>query len=98
MRKLEGVVKEVVDELAYLQRREARMRDTNGQSTLRPSRGDGKVIWRPDLRDSFAPPYLHCIRVDERAGAELCAHHAGRALCARIVAGGSGRFFCLSCP
>lgn len=30
MRKLEGVVKEVVDEMAYLQRREARMRDTNG--------------------------------------------------------------------
>lgn len=30
MRKLEGVVKEIVDELAYLQRREARMRDTNG--------------------------------------------------------------------
>ena len=35
MRKLEGVVKEVVDELAYLQRREARMRDTNGQSESR---------------------------------------------------------------
>ena len=34
MRKLEGTVKEVVDELAYLQRREARMRDTNGQSAM----------------------------------------------------------------
>lgn len=31
MRKLEGVVKEIVDELNYLKRREARMRDTNGQ-------------------------------------------------------------------
>lgn len=30
MRKLEGVVKEIVDELNYLKRREARMRDTNG--------------------------------------------------------------------
>jgi hypothetical protein len=30
MRKLEGVVKEIVDELGYLQRREAKMRDTNG--------------------------------------------------------------------
>lgn len=32
MRKLEGIVKEIVDELNYLKRREARMRDTNGQS------------------------------------------------------------------
>jgi len=30
MRKLEGVVKEIVDELNYLKRRENRMRDTNG--------------------------------------------------------------------
>ena len=30
MRKLEGVVKEIVDELNYLKRREAKMRDTNG--------------------------------------------------------------------
>lgn len=37
MRKLEGVVKEIVDELNYLKRREARMRDTNGQfSSLDP--------------------------------------------------------------
>lgn len=31
MRKLEGVVKEVSDELGYLKRREARFRDTNGE-------------------------------------------------------------------
>ena len=31
MRKLEAMTREVVDELAYLQRREARMRDTNGK-------------------------------------------------------------------
>lgn len=30
MRKLEAVAKEIVDELRYLQRREMRMRDTNG--------------------------------------------------------------------
>jgi len=30
MRKLEAVTKEIVDELGYLQRREMRMRDTNG--------------------------------------------------------------------
>lgn len=30
MRKLEGIVKEVVDELTYLKRREMRFRDTNG--------------------------------------------------------------------
>lgn len=32
MRKLEAVTKEIVDELGYLQRREMRMRDTNGGS------------------------------------------------------------------
>jgi len=32
MRKLEGVVKEITDEMDYLKRREERMRDTNGQS------------------------------------------------------------------
>ena len=38
MRKLEGVVKEIVDELNYLKRREARMRDTNGQLCARSAR------------------------------------------------------------
>ena len=33
MRKLEAVVKEIVDELGYLQRREMKMRDTNGGCT-----------------------------------------------------------------
>ncbi|KAI9638554.1 endoplasmic reticulum vesicle protein 25 [Dioszegia hungarica] len=35
MRKLEAVVKEVVDELGYLQRREMRMRDTNESTNTR---------------------------------------------------------------
>ena len=35
MRKLEGVVKEIVDELNYLKRREARMRDTNESTNER---------------------------------------------------------------
>lgn len=34
MRKLEAVVKEIVDELGYLQRRETKMRDTNGALPL----------------------------------------------------------------
>lgn len=34
MRKLEAVTREIVDELGYLQRREMRMRDTNGESLL----------------------------------------------------------------
>ena len=34
MRKLEAVTREIVDELGYLQRREMRMRDTNGQSRV----------------------------------------------------------------
>lgn len=33
MRKLEAVAKEIVDEMGYLQRREMRMRDTNGEYT-----------------------------------------------------------------
>jgi len=35
MRKLEGVVKEIVDELNYLKRREAKMRDTNESTNER---------------------------------------------------------------
>lgn len=34
MRKLEGVVKEITDEMNYLQRREERMRDTNGEFSV----------------------------------------------------------------
>ena len=35
MRKLEGVVKEISDEMDYLKRREERMRDTNGEPKSR---------------------------------------------------------------
>lgn len=31
MRKLEGIIREIVSELNYLKRREAKMRDTNGE-------------------------------------------------------------------
>ena len=34
MRKLEAVTKEILDEMGYLQRREMKMRDTNGESAL----------------------------------------------------------------
>lgn len=34
MLKLEGVVKEISDEMDYLKRREERMRDTNGRSFM----------------------------------------------------------------
>lgn len=51
MRKLEGVVKEIVDELNYLKRREARMRDTNGPSHLvsscRPRLIPSRIYKRP---------------------------------------------------
>lgn len=33
LRKLETVVKEIVDEMNYLKRREAKLRDTNGNNT-----------------------------------------------------------------
>jgi len=36
MRKLEGVVKEITDEMDYLKRREEKMRDTNGQPLCTP--------------------------------------------------------------
>lgn len=35
MRKLEAVTKEIVEEMGYLQRREMRMRDTNGRISSR---------------------------------------------------------------
>ena len=53
MRKLEGVVKEIVDEMAYLQRREARMRDTNGPPPARPP-----AILPLLLLPSPPPPFL----------------------------------------
>jgi hypothetical protein len=34
MRKLEGIVKEIVDEMDYLKRREERFQDTNGKPFL----------------------------------------------------------------
>ena len=37
MRKLEGLVKEIVDELDYLKKREERFSDTNGTSSSSPS-------------------------------------------------------------
>ena len=37
MRKLEGLVKEIVDELDYLKKREERFANTNGTSPLSPS-------------------------------------------------------------
>ncbi|WAQ82623.1 hypothetical protein PtA15_2A940 [Puccinia triticina] len=37
MRKLEGIVTEIVEELNYLKRREAKMRDTNGSVAPNPS-------------------------------------------------------------
>lgn len=37
MRKLEGVVKEIVDEMEYLKKREERFADTNGMSPCIPS-------------------------------------------------------------
>lgn len=50
MRKLEGVVKEIVDELNYLKRREARMRDTNGELALF---GRGMGFARRRVRGGF---------------------------------------------
>lgn len=36
MRKLEGLVKEIVDEMGYLKKREERFADTNRASTIHP--------------------------------------------------------------
>jgi hypothetical protein len=53
MRKLEGVVKEIVDELNYLKRREARMRDTNGQQSPSSASQDitHSLVWWDDRID-----------------------------------------------
>lgn len=40
MRKLEAVTKEIVEEMGYLQRREMRMRDTNGRISFHISSMD----------------------------------------------------------
>lgn len=72
MRKLEGVVKDIVDELGYLQRREIRMRDTNGEA--RPGSLMCKYVW---LKDS-------CFRIHQHPGSKLlsphhlCAHRSRR--------------------
>lgn len=49
MRKLEAVTKEIVDELGYLQRREMRMRDTNGES-LSSSATFTPLLWLVQCR------------------------------------------------
>ena len=46
MRKLEAVTKEILDEMGYLQRREMKMRDTNGESAIdAPLEREGKLRW-----------------------------------------------------
>lgn len=84
MRKLEGVVKEVVDEMAYLQRREARMRDTNGlflppYHSLAPCLGLSLT--------QFSSIFVTPCRVDKRTRAELCAHYVGCAAGSGSLAG-----------
>jgi hypothetical protein len=80
MRKLEGVVKEIVDELAYLQRREQRMRDTNGSFSGR----DEKAIQGNNLTVTSRGPH----RIYQRESTELCAAHHLRAVLPRCMAGG----------
>lgn len=90
MRKLEGVVKEIVDEMAYLQRREARMRDTNGPSAAAASLSHPLKLdaqGSPPLTDALLPSLPDARRVDERTRAALCAPHACRAHRARCMAG-----------
>lgn len=52
MRKLEGVVKEIVDELNYLKRREARMRDTNGELFVSLSHSGSMLMKLTDEKQS----------------------------------------------
>ncbi|WRT66958.1 endoplasmic reticulum vesicle protein 25 [Kwoniella shivajii] len=67
MRKLEAVVKEIVDEMGYLQRREMRMRDTNESTNARVKNFSilitlgiiGLGIWQlVHLRSFFKRKYL----------------------------------------
>lgn len=75
MRKLEGVVKDIVDELGYLQRREIRMRDTNGESRM----------MLPCVDLTFADSVLSLVdRIHQHPRSELfalddlCAHRSRR--------------------
>ena len=68
MRKLEGVVKEIVDELNYLKIREERFSSTNGAS-----------LSLPDLTYIIKHTRLH-YRVNTSTSSQLCLVHD---LCAR---------------
>lgn len=68
MRKLEGVVKEIVDELNYLKRREARMRDTNG----------ALVIMACPAARLTHHDYRHVHRVDKRPRSKILDPHHRR--------------------
>lgn len=63
MRKLEAVTKEIVEEMGYLQRREMRMRDTNGRISSRALSvaTNAKNVCRehkPASQGVFSPHYL----------------------------------------
>jgi hypothetical protein len=52
MRKLEGIVKEIVDEMDYLKRREERFQDTNGKpfSATCPTLADVDLLVSTNVR------------------------------------------------
>lgn len=75
MRKLEGVVKEIVDEMAYLKRREGRFRDTNGASHSPSPTAHTRLMSYVDLG-----------RVYEDACAEFCLVHHCLLDCIRRLA------------
>ena len=70
MRKLEAVAKEIVDEMGYLQRREMRMRDTNGaqEQSLQPNLCRCHVL---SSRGSYQ------VREYQQPGQELCLDDYG---------------------
>jgi hypothetical protein len=86
MRKLEGLVKEVQDEMDYLKRREMRFQSTNGKSRpfsrppsslhlSSPLRVVGPYVWRYDSThtDVPFPPLLR--RIDQHPRAKFRSFH-----------------------
>ena len=67
MRKLEGLVKEIVDELDYLKKREERFANTNSTSSSFPSHANTPPV--PCSRVSLTS-------LDEQTRAKLCLVYA----------------------
>ena len=85
MRKLEGLVKEIQDEMDYLKKREMRFQSTNGRSTslfvplLSPTPLSPVFVMgplRPGMNRRILTPFpAFLCRIDQLSGAKFRAFH-----------------------